>query len=123
MNDALDWVLKTDVDGFTRHFAAEALPVTIGGDRDADIRLAGVDGTLAIGLLDGVFFVQPSREARNLRIGGEKVAGARKLTDGDVVVLDTARISCALHGARLALDIEARVTAGDTVPPDLEELA
>ena len=40
MSDTPDWVLKTDVDGFTRHFAAEALPVTIGGDPRADIRLA-----------------------------------------------------------------------------------
>lgn len=123
MSDTRDWILKTDVDGFTRHFAAEALPVTIGGDPRADIRLAGVDGTLSIGMLDGVFFVQPSREARNLRIAGEPVTGARRIADGDVIVLDTARLACALHGAQLTLTIEARVTAGDTAPPDLEELA
>src|SRR5690606_24303272 len=81
------------------------------------------DGLLSIGMLDNVFFVQPSREARNLRIGGEPVTGARKLADGDVVVLDTARIACGLHGSRLTLTLEARVTAGDTAPPDLEELA
>src|SRR5690606_4844248 len=123
MNDTLDWVLKTDVDGFTRHFAAEALPVTIGGDPQADIRLAGVDGLLSIGMLDNVFFVQPSREARNLRIGGEPVAGARKRADGDVGVTDPPRIARALHGARRTLTIEARVTAGDPAPPALEELA
>ena len=123
MNDMQDWVLKTDVGGFTRHFAAEALPVTIGGEPGADIRLAGVGGTLSIGLLDGVFFVQPSRETRNLRVDGEPVTGARKLADGDVIALDTARLACAVHGAALTLTIEARVTAGDTAPPDLEELA
>jgi formylglycine-generating enzyme required for sulfatase activity len=123
MSDTLDWVLKTDVDGFTRHFAAEALPVTIGGDSQADIRLAGVDGLLSIGMLDGVFFVQPSREARNLRVAGEPINGARKLADGDVVILDTARITCAVRMGRLTLAIEARVTAGDTAPPDLEDLA
>jgi len=123
MSDTQDWVLKTDVGGFTRHFAAEALPVTIGGDPRADIRLAGVDGTLSIGLLDGVFFVQPSRETRNLRVAGEPVTGARKLADGDEIVLDTARLACAVRGASLTLLIEARVTAGDTAPPDLEELA
>ena len=123
MNDNADWVLATDVGGFTRHFAAEALPVTIGGDAHADIRLAGVDGLVSIGMLDGVFFVQPSRDARNVRIAGEPVTGARKLADGEVVALDTARIACALAGAKLKLTIEARVTAGDTAPPDLEELA
>src|SRR5690606_39441708 len=89
MNDNADWVLATDVGGFTRHFAAEALPVTIGGDAHADIRLAGVDGLVSIGMLDGVFFVQPSRDARNVRIAGEPVTGARKLADGEVVALDT----------------------------------
>lgn len=123
MSDGFDWVLKTDLGGFTRHFAAEALPLTIGGDALADIRLAGVDSTLSIGLLDGVFFVQPSRDARNVRIAGEPVTGARKLADGDVVALDAARIACRLDGGRLRLEIEARVTAGDTAPPDLEELA
>lgn len=123
MSEASDWVLRTNVEGFTRHFAAEALPVTIGGDSDADIRLAGVDGTLSIGMLDGVFFVQPSRETRNLRIAGEPVSGARKLADGDVVALDAARIACRLEDGRLSMDVEARVTAGDTAPPDLEELA
>jgi len=123
MNDTTDWVLSTDVGGFTRHFAAEALPVTIGGDPRADIRLYGVDGMLSIGALDGVFFVQPSRDARNLRVGGEPVTGARKLADGDVIALDTARITCAVSGGKLRLAIEATVTAGDTAPPDLEELA
>lgn len=123
MSVAADWLLRTDVEGFTRHFAAEALPVTIGGDPRADIRLSGVDGTLSIGLLDGVFFIQPMRETRNLRIAGEHVTGARKLADGDVIALDAARIACRIDGGRLLLDIEARVTAGDTAPPDLDELA
>src|SRR5690554_4784704 len=107
MNDTTDWVLATDVGGFTRHFAAEALPVTIGGDPRADIRLAGVDGTLSIGALDGVFFVQPNRGAHNLRVAGEPVTGARKLGDGDVIALDTARITCAVGGGKLKLEIEA----------------
>src|SRR5690606_33467839 len=83
----------------------------------------GVDGLLSIGVLDGVFFVQPSSEARNLRVGGEPVTGARKLEDGDVVVLDSARMTCGVRGGRLTVTSEARVTAGDTAPPDLEELA
>lgn len=123
MNDATDWVLKTEVEGFTRHFAVEALPVTIGGDPRADIRLSGVNGTLSVGMLDGVFFIQPTRDTRNLRVAGEHVTGARKLSDGDIVALDTARITCRIDGGRLRLEIDARVTAGDTAPPDLEELA
>src|SRR5690606_33902323 len=110
MNDTLDWVLKTDMDGFTRHFAAEALPVTIGGDPQADIRLAGVAGTLSIGTLDGVFFVQPSRDTRGLRAGGEPVTGARRLADGDVIALDAARVTCRVAAGRLSAEIDARVT-------------
>lgn len=123
MNDRLDWVLKTDVGGYTRHFAAEALPVSIGGGERDDVRLGGVTGSVSIGLLDGVFFVQPTRESRNVRVGGEPVAGTRRLEDGDVVALDSARLACRIRDGRLTLDIEALVTAGDTAPPDLEELA
>lgn len=120
---ASDWILRTDVGGSTRHFAAAALPVTIGGEPGNDIHLAGVTGSVGIGLLDGVFFLQPGKGARNLRIGGELVSGARRLADGDVVNLDSARIECRLAEGRLTLDIEARMTAGDTAPPDLDELA
>jgi formylglycine-generating enzyme required for sulfatase activity len=120
---APDWILKTDVAGSTRHFAAEALPVSIGGNARNDIHLAGVTGSVDVGLLDGVFFVQPDKSARNLRVGGDVVTGARRLADGDVIALDAARITCRLAAGRLTLDIDARLTAGDTAPPDLDELA
>jgi formylglycine-generating enzyme required for sulfatase activity len=117
------WVLSTDFGGRVRRFGADALPVSIGGTAADDITIAGVEGSIRIGMLDGVFFVDPPRGMRNLRIDGEPVTATRKLADGDVVALDSARLVCRIAAGRLTLGIDARVTAGDTAPPDLDELA
>lgn len=118
-----EWVLATTESGHTRHFSAEALPVRIGGEAGNDLCLAGVEGSVLIGMLDGVFFVQPGRGTGNVRVDGEPLRGSRRVGDGMVVALDTARLTCRLSGQRLTVEIDAQVTAGDTAPPDLEELA
>jgi formylglycine-generating enzyme required for sulfatase activity len=123
MTNSADWVLTTEESGHTRHFAAAALPVGIGGAEAADIRLAGVTGVVQIGLLDGVFFAQPGKHTENVRIDGELLRGSRRIHDGNVIALDSARLKCALRSGRLTVSIEARVTAGDTAPPDLDEVA
>jgi formylglycine-generating enzyme required for sulfatase activity len=118
-----DWVLATEESGYTRHFDSTALPVSIGADGDDDIVLAGVRGSIQIGSLDGVFFVQPLRNSANVRVDGELLRGSRRLADGNLIALDTARLACALKDGRLRLVIEAQVTAGDTAPPDFDALA
>ena len=118
-----DWVLTTVESGYAREFAGEALPVSIGGAPGDDIHLAGVSGSVQIGLLDGVFFAQPGKNTDNLRVDGERIRGTRRLEDGNVIALDSARLGVELKGARLKLTIEGRVTAGDTAPPDLEQIA
>ena len=118
-----DWVLRTEESGYTRHFDATAFPVSIGADAGDDIVLADVRGSIQIGLLDGVFFVQPLRNSTNVRVDGEPVRGSRRLNDGNVIALDTARLGCELRDGRLKLAIEAQVTAGDTAPPDFDALA
>jgi formylglycine-generating enzyme required for sulfatase activity len=123
MTSSADWVLATQESGYTRHFGAEALPVSIGGAEGADIRLAGTAGSVQIGMLDGVFFVQPGKHAENVRLDGEPLRGSRRLANGNVIALDNARLACRLTGQRLTVSIEALVTAGDTAPPDLEEVA
>jgi hypothetical protein len=114
-------VLSTEESGHTRQFANDALPVSIGGGATDDIRLAGVSGSVHIGLLDDVFFVQPRKQTENVRIDGELFKGSRRLVDGNVIALDSARLTCRIAGRRLTLSIDAQVTAGDTAPPDLEE--
>jgi len=118
-----DWVLATEQGGSTRHFAATALPVRIGGAAGCDIVLADIPGSILIGQLDGVFFVQPGRATENVRLDGELLQGSRRLVDGSVIALDTARLECRLRDGRLSVGIEARVTAGDTAPPDFDALA
>jgi formylglycine-generating enzyme required for sulfatase activity len=123
MTNGADWVIATEESGYTRHFAAAALPVAIGGAEGVDIRLAGVKGLVQIGMLDGVFFVQPGKQTENVRIDGEILRGSRRIQEGSVIALESARLNCKLSGKRLVVSIEARITAGDTAPPDLEEVA
>ena len=108
--------------GRRHEFAAAELPVTLGSSHDADVTLEGVAGSIQIGRFKDVFFVQPGRGARNLRIGGEPLSGTRELHDGDVVAFDRARLECRLAGGTLSVRVEWIVTAGDTAPPDLEQV-
>jgi formylglycine-generating enzyme required for sulfatase activity len=109
--------------GRRRDFGAGDLPITFGAGTEADVVLDGVQGSLQVGRLDDVFFVQPGRGARNVRVGGEPLAGTRALRDGDVIAFDRARLECRVAGNALAIRLDWIVTAGDTAPPDLDELA
>jgi formylglycine-generating enzyme required for sulfatase activity len=113
--------LVVDQNGRRREFGPGDLPVSFGAD--ADVVLDGVQGSIQVGRLDDVFFVQPGRNARNVRIGGVSLAGTRALRDGDVIAFDRARLECRLEPDALAIRVEWIVTAGDTAPPDLDELA
>ncbi len=105
-------------------FGAAELPVTLGSGHDADVALEGVTGSIQIGRFKDAFFVHAGRGARNLRVGGEPLTGTRELKDGDVIAFDRARLECRVAGdGTLALRIEWVVTAGDTAPPDLDQLA
>ena len=120
---AAESVVTVEEQGRQRAFAGADLPVTLGADRTADVVLGGVAGNLQIGRLRDVFFVQAGRGARNLRVEGELLTGTRELKDGDVIAFDRARLECRIVGGQLAVRIEWIVTAGDTAPPDLDQLA
>jgi len=109
--------------GRQRDFVASDLPVTFGASADADVVLDGVQGNVQVGRLDETFFVQPGRNARNVRVAGTALTSTRALRDGDVVSFDRARLECRIAGSVLAIRVESVVTAGDTAPPDLDLLA
>ena len=117
-----EWAVAVDGGGPKRIFTDADLPISIGGD-SADVPLEGVPGSIQIGRLGGVFFVQAERGARNVRIDGELATGSREIRDGMLISLDRARLSCALRDGRLEVGVELLQTAGDTAPPDLDELA
>ncbi len=118
-----EWIVHTRVGDQERRFTQQTLPITIGAESNADVRLQDVAGSVQIGELDGTFFIQPGRDTRNVRIDGELVRGSRRLHGGETVALDSARLVCRVDGGRLSLTIEGHVTGGDTAPPDLDELA
>ena len=121
-SEARDSVMTVEYLGRTRELPASALPITIGGDPGATLRIDGLPGVIEIGERDDGFFVA-GRGARNLRVEGVAVAGSRKLEDGDVIAFDRARLTCRIAGGLLSLTIETLVTAGDTAPPDLGAVA
>jgi formylglycine-generating enzyme required for sulfatase activity len=120
--DKQEWAVTVVIDGRRQEFADTSLPLSIGGDAGTDVRLAGVPGTIQVGRLGAVFFVQATRSARNLRVDGEVVRGSQPLRDGSVVAFDRARLSCSVARDRLTIAVDLVATAGDTAPPDLEEV-
>jgi formylglycine-generating enzyme required for sulfatase activity len=118
-----DWIIRTEGEGGAREFSPSALPLALGGSSSDDVRLRGVADTAQIGLLDGVFFLQPGRDARNVRIDGAPVRGTQRLADGALIALDRARLRCHLADGKLRLVIEELAVGGDTAPPDLEQVA
>jgi len=88
-----DWVVTIEQLGASLKFGAAELPITISSDPSADVRLGNLPGSIQIGRLGQVFFLQAGRNTRNLRVGGESVAGSRELKDGDVIAFDRARLT------------------------------
>jgi formylglycine-generating enzyme required for sulfatase activity len=118
-----DWVVTIEQLGARLQFGAAELPLTIGSDSTADVRVDGLPGSIQIGRLGQVFFVQAGRNTRNLRVGGASVSGSRELADGDVIAFDRVRFTCRIESRRLVIGTEVLVTAGETAPPDLDEVA
>jgi formylglycine-generating enzyme required for sulfatase activity len=116
-------ILAVEDRGRQRAFGADDLPVVFGSGSDADVVLEGVPGNIQISRFKDVFFVQAGRGARNVRVVGEPLKGTREIGDGDVIAFDRARLECRLEAGALAIRIDRVVTAGDTAPPDLDELA
>jgi formylglycine-generating enzyme required for sulfatase activity len=120
--DARVAIVTIEDRGRRHEFGAADLPLTLGAPADADVTLDAVAGSIQLGRFKDVFFVQAGRGARNVRIAGEPLSGTRELRDGDVIAFDRARLECRIAGGKLALRVEWIVTAGDTAPPDLEQV-
>lgn len=118
-----DWIVAAECGERRFAFPLDALPIRVGGGARDEVPLVGVAGSLELGVLDGVFFVQPDRETRSARVDGEPLTGSRRISDGSTLALDHARLECHLEDGRLRLVIDHVVTGGDTAPPDLEGLA
>lgn len=122
MTEMKEWLVSINHDGRMLRFSAAELPLSVGGSDADDIQVADARGAVQIGMLDGVFFVQSLKGARNVRVAGAQLAGSQRLRDGDEIAIDTARLRCQITDGRLAIEVLAQLTAGDTAPPDLEDL-
>jgi formylglycine-generating enzyme required for sulfatase activity len=105
-------------------FAEADLPIVIGGSPTGDVVLGGVAGDVQFGALDSMYFVQAGRaSAGRVRVNGVPLRGSQRLSDGDEVSIDTARLSCTLDRSGLVVTARVQMTAGDTAPPDFDDLA
>ena len=98
-----DWIVHTRVGDQERHFARETLPVTIGAESNADVRLQDVTGSVQIGELDGAFFLQPGRDIRpcNAKRLGNFIRGQRMVGKMQQSMDLRHRTVCAPFGAHL----------------------
>ena len=91
---AVQEIVTVDAFGRRERFAADRLPLTLGGRSDAAVVRPGIAGAVQIGRLGCRYFVQADRGTRNVRVNGALLVGAHELSAGDVVALDRARLSC-----------------------------
>jgi hypothetical protein len=91
-SQARDSVVTIEHLGRTRELPASALPVTIGSDPSATLRIDGLPGAIEIDERNGGFVVA-GRGARNLRVEGVLVTGPRELKDGEAIAFDRVRLT------------------------------
>ncbi len=123
MDAGRDWILSLDDGGHHQRMTAAELPLSLGGGGDDALRLSGwLPGVLQVGLLEGRFFLSPTRKGV-LSCNGEPLRETRWLADGDIISAGDRRLTCRLEGDRLLLSTSGQGSAGDTLPPDLDALA
>src|SRR6185503_4704894 len=86
-------IVTVEERGRRHEFGIADLPVTLGASHDADVALEGVAGSIQIGRFKDVFFVQPGRGARSVRVEWIVTAGDTAPPDLEPVVRDRSRAS------------------------------
>ena len=106
--------------GERREFLEDSLPLRIGGAADAQIRLPGQPGgdpIALLSLLDGVALLQPMSAGQELRINGDPVQTARRLSHDDVIDIGGVRIRCLMDDDAADFQVEYRDEEYLTAPP------
>ncbi|MFW2405797.1 MAG: PEGA domain-containing protein [Gammaproteobacteria bacterium] len=112
-------IIVVDANG-ERTIAAAQLPLKIGSQANADVRVPGAvtEGSrLLVDLLDDRVFLQ-TVSSDGVEVNGEPVSANRWLQDGDVIELSGVKISCAFDEEfRLTVDVAA--LEYPTLPPEV----
>ena len=112
-------IVITDLNG-SRKLSELSLPLRIGTDQDADIRLPAWDGDgsiAQISLLEDRCFVQPQSQEVQLLLNGVSLVTPRWLDDGDVLSVGDAEIELHEDGNQIEFEVIYSSEESPTVPP------
>jgi len=104
----------------TRRLAPGELPIRIGSDTSADIRLPGaLTGTISalVSSLDDRPFLQVTAGTVAFAVNGEPVSATRWLADGDLITAGALRIECRFEADALRFTVSYADTEYATLPP------
>ncbi len=113
-------IILVDSNG-ERAVPADKLPLKIGSQATADIRIPGsvAEGERArIDLLDERPFLQTFGKDR-VEVNDEPVTANRWLQEGDVITVAGVRISCEAADAELRFTVDAAALEYPTIPPEI----
>ncbi len=112
-------IIVVDANG-ERTIATEQLPLKIGSQANADVRVPGAvtEGSrVLIDLLDDRAFLQ-TVASDGVAVNGEAVSANRWLQDGDVIEVAGVKISCAFDD-ELRLTVDVAALEYPTLPPEV----
>jgi formylglycine-generating enzyme required for sulfatase activity len=110
--------------GDTRSVDPEKLPLKIGSESGADIRIAGAVSDAAIALIDiidGRAFLQPVGKSDSNRpavnVNGESVERTRWLETGDVIEVQGSSVDCNFDDGNFSFSVVYDTAEYETLPP------
>jgi len=113
-------IILVDAQG-ERVVPAETLPLNIGSQANADIRIPGsvtAGARAQIDLLDARPFLQTFGNA-GIEVNNEPVNSNRWLEDGDIVAVGGIRVSCESRDDELRFSVDTAALEYPTIPPDV----
>ncbi len=113
-------IVISDAEG-ERRYTLDRLPLRLGTGSDCEIRLPGPGNApvASIDELDGEPFVQPAGRDGAVRINGEALATAKRLTDGDVLEFFGTTIEIGSDAGDMVARVRLEDSAYVTRPPEL----
>jgi formylglycine-generating enzyme required for sulfatase activity len=112
-------IIITDLNG-SRRLRDEQLPLSIGTEQNAHIRLPEWDGRgsfAQISMLDDRCFVQPQSPQVTLKLNGVSLVTPKWLDDGDVLSVGDAEIELHDDGDEIELEVFLGSEETETAPP------
>ena len=109
--------------GGSRSLSESELPLHIGSDTSADIKILGVLSSTSvalIGVLGDRAFVQSTGAAETIKVDGEAITSTTWLADGNVLSVGGIEVHCQTGGDQMQLEVTYPKASYQTLPPDLQ---